>query len=31
LSMKILKGEILPGSKVSVDVTDDSLVFQVLE
>ena len=29
LSMKILKGEILPGAKISVDVADDSLVFQV--
>jgi ATP-dependent Clp protease ATP-binding subunit ClpB len=31
LSMKILKGDILPGSKIRVDVAGDSLVFQVLQ
>ncbi|RLC09200.1 MAG: type VI secretion system ATPase TssH, partial [Deltaproteobacteria bacterium] len=31
LSMKILKGDLLPGSKINVEVAGDSLVFQVLE
>jgi ATP-dependent Clp protease ATP-binding subunit ClpB len=31
LSMKILKGDLLPGSKINVEVADDSLVFQVLQ
>ncbi len=30
LSMKLLKGEILPGARISVDVAGDSLVFQAL-
>jgi ATP-dependent Clp protease ATP-binding subunit ClpB len=31
LSMKILKGNLLPGSKINVEVADDSLVFQALQ
>jgi ATP-dependent Clp protease ATP-binding subunit ClpB len=31
LSMKILKGDILSGTKISVEVADDSLVFQIVE
>ncbi|MBW1865194.1 MAG: hypothetical protein JRI64_06100 [Deltaproteobacteria bacterium] len=31
LSMKILKGDLLPGSKINVEVADDGLVFQALE
>ncbi len=30
LSMKLLKGEILPGARISVDVAGDSLMFQTL-
>ena len=30
LSMKILKGDILPGARVRVDVAGDSLVFQAI-
>ena len=31
LSMKILKGDILPGVRIHVDVADDNLVFQFTE
>ena len=31
LSMKILKGDILPGVRIRVDVADDRLVFQSIE
>jgi len=31
LSMNILKGEVLPGAKIRVDATDESLVFEILE
>jgi len=30
LSMKILKGDILPGTRINVDISNDSIVFQAL-
>jgi len=30
LSMKILKGDILPGTRINVDVSDDNILFQTL-
>ena len=31
LSMNILKGDVLPGAKIRVDVADDNLVFEITE